>query len=167
MTVKTPRTDHPSHHISSGRQNIGSASEIASPGRKPLGRSSKYGILIFLLLGLCAIGVAFEGKTSFLQSYILTKLAKRCTFELQHGTSNQTWYPEHGPYDQRLGYIKIPAIVDYLTKNDFTVRKQARLSPELLTLIKNGIYPPYIEKTKAGLTILDRNNTTIYSAYRP
>lgn len=167
MTVKTPRTDQAAPHISGGKQKSDSAVEVARSSRKSLGRASKCGILIALLSGVFVIGIAYECRTSVVQSYVLAKLAKRCTFELQPGKSHQTWYPDHGPYDQRLGYIKIPAIVEYLSKNDFTIRKQAHLSPELLTLIKNGMYPPYREKTKAGLTILDRNNTTIYSAYRP
>lgn len=167
MTVKIPRTDQSAQHISSGTRSLDSAAVVASPPRKHLARASKWAILIFLLSGLFAIGIAYECRTSLLQSYVLSALAKRCTFELQPGKSSRTWYPTHGPYDHRLGYTKIPAIINYLTKNDFTIRKQARLSPELVTLIENGLYPPYREKTKSGLTILDRNNTTIYSAYRP
>lgn len=169
MTVKTPRSDQATQQISSDTQRQDSAARVASlyPAPKHLGRASKCSILALVLSGLFVIGIAYECKTSFLQSYVLTKLAKRCTFELRPGKSNQTWYPDHGPYDNRLGYSKIPAITSYLTKHDFTIRKQAHLSPELLTLIENGVYPPYQEKTKSGLTILDRNNTTIYSAYRP
>lgn len=136
-----------------------------------VGQQSQRGIrrlIVVILLGLIVTGaIGYEIKTSAVQSYLLHNLAKKSTFSVKHQASTDTWHPSHGPYDQRLGYTKIPAIIDYLTRTDFTIERQASLSPEMLTLIQNGIYPPYREKTKTGITILDRNNTTIYSAYRP
>ena len=126
--------------------------------------------LLILLVALVAAligGIGYELKTSALQSYAFHKMVKKSTYSMQQGLSSQTWYPTHGPYDKRLGYTKIPEIIDYLTRTDFSIAQQASLSPEMLTLIENGIYPPYKEKIKTGITILDRNNTTIYSAYRP
>ncbi len=124
--------------------------------------------LPLLVIGTASIvGLGYELKTSNLQSRYLTKLAKGATFSMAPGSTDKAWFPSYGPYDERLGYTRIPKTVQHLLKNDFTVTAQARQSEELLKLTAKGLYPPYAEKTKAGLTILDRNNTTIYSSYRP
>lgn len=120
-----------------------------------------------LLLLAAGIGVAYELRTSTLQSRYLTKVAQRATFSLGPGAAGESWYPTYGPYDERLGYTRIPRIIDNLLSNDFSITEQARQSDELRNLTSQGLYPPYPEKTKAGLTILDRNNVTIYSSYRP
>ncbi|MFN4895666.1 MAG: transglycosylase domain-containing protein [Pseudomonadota bacterium] len=126
-----------------------------------------------LLLALAAVLVTFgaaltyELRTSTLQSRLLTRAAQRATFAVEPGAAGRVWYPSFGPYDERLGYTRIPRIIDNLVANDFSITSQARQSPELLNITSKGLYPPYSEKTKAGLTILDRNNVTIYSSYRP
>lgn len=124
---------------------------------------------ILALVGCAAIiALAFELRSSRLQSGFLTRVAKAATFTLKPGASEAPiWYPSHGPYDERLGYTRIPRIVVNLITNDFSITQQVRQSKELNRLTSLGLYPPYAEKTKAGLTILDRNNTTIYSSYRP
>ncbi len=140
-------------------------SRLQSPRRAP-GKI----VLIALTLALAivvAIGLAFELRSSNLQSRYFTKIARQATFTLEAGAAKETWYPTHGPYDERLGYTRIPKIVENLRANDFSVSKQARQSDQLLAIASKGLYPPYPEKTKAGLTILDRNNITIYSSYRP
>jgi len=121
---------------------------------------------LLLLTGSIA-GLVYELKSSTIQSRYLTRLARSSTFAVEPGVASQTWYPSFGPYDMRLGYTRIPRIIDNLQENDFEIASQARLSQGFLNLTTKGLYPPYPEKTKAGLTILDRNNTTIYSAYRP
>lgn len=123
-----------------------------------------FGILA-VLAGL--IVLVYELRSSTFQSRYLYRLARQATFSVEAGAASRTWYPTYGPYDVRLGYSRIPRIIDNLIENDFEVISQARLSDGFLRLTNRGFYPPYSEKTKAGLTILDRNNTTIYSAYRP
>jgi membrane peptidoglycan carboxypeptidase len=124
-------------------------------------------LVALIALIAAAIGLAYELRTSTLQSRYLTKVAQRATFTLGAGPAGDVWYPSFGPYDERLGYTRIPRITDNLVQNDFSITEQARQSKELLSITSKGLYPPYPEKTKAGLTILDRNNTTIYSSYRP
>lgn len=124
-----------------------------------------FSLITFLIL--FGVGIAYELQTSTVQSYCFSYLARMATFSTEPGPSKQVWYPSHGPYDERLGYTRIPSIIENLKRNDFVVHQQARQSEELLSLTARGLYPPYLEKTKAGLTILDRNNTTIYSSYRP
>lgn len=124
-------------------------------------------LLTLVIAGLGVLALTYELRTSNLQSRYLTRLAKSATFKLADGPAEKAWYPSHGPYDERLGYTRIPRTIEHLVNNDFAVTSQARQSEELLKLTAKGLYPPYAEKTKAGLTILDRNNTTIYASYRP
>jgi membrane peptidoglycan carboxypeptidase len=111
--------------------------------------------------------VIYELRTSTAQSRFFARIARESSYSLKSGESAESWYPSFGPYDLRLGYTRIPAIVRNLLENGFEVAAQARLSERFLQIARKGLYPPYQEKIKAGLTILDQNNTTIYSAYRP
>lgn len=152
--------------------------ETSPPAPRPPGffrrtwRSFKRKLFTFTLytsplwIALLAL-LGFELKTSYWQSFYLTRVANRATFKLSTGASQNSYFPEYGPYDQRLGYTRIPTVIENLVANGFRVTEQARQSPQFLRLVKWGIFPPYAEKTRAGLTVLDRNNTTIYSAYRP
>ncbi len=108
-----------------------------------------------------------ELTSSSWQATYFSRVASQATFKVESGPNPTPWFPSFGPYDERLGYTRIPAITENLTKNGFQVISQTRLSPRLLELTSGGIYPPFQEKTRAGITILDRSNTTIYSAYRP
>lgn len=121
-----------------------------------------------LVSAVClAVLVVLELGNSSLQSRYFYRLSKEASYKVAPGPSERSWYPSFGPYDVRLGYTRIPLIVENLLENGFEITTQARLSDRFLRLANKGIYPPYSEKTKAGITILDRNNTTIYSAYRP
>lgn len=121
-------------------------------------------LVITLLAGTLLI---HELRTSTAQSRFFARIARESSYTLKSGQSPESWYPSFGPYDLRLGYTRIPGIINNLLENGFEIAAQARLSERLLQLAREGFYAPYQEKTKAGLTILDQNNTTIYSAYRP
>ncbi len=108
-----------------------------------------------------------ELTTSSWQATYFSRVVSEATFKVESGPNPTPWFPSFGPYDERLGYTRIPAITESLTKNGFQIASQTRLAPRLLELTAGGIYPPFPEKTRAGITILDRSNTTIYSAYRP
>lgn len=132
-------------------------------------RRSAFKILLITspLWALVAIGLVYELKTSTLQSLYLSRIATRATFSMEKGPNPNISFPTYGPFDQRLGYTRIQGMLDNLLTNGFTITEQVRYSPELKSILERGLFPPYAEKTVAGLTILDRKNTTIYSAYRP
>lgn len=113
------------------------------------------------------VAVVYEMRTSYWQSVYFTKLASEATYSVKPGQSNEISFPSFGPYDERLGYTRIPLIVDNLTRNGFDITSQARQTERFRSLAVSGLYPPYRDKTRTGITILDKNNTTIYSAYRP
>ena len=119
---------------------------------------------LWIVIGML---IVFELKTSYWQSMYLTKVASQATYRLEKGPNPEPYYPSYGPYDQRLGYTRIKSMVENLANNGFEIVEQTRFSKRFKELADMGLFPPYPEKTRAGLTILDRNNTTIYSMYRP
>lgn len=174
FTVREETVSTTVQELSSGsRRPPGSAEppHLSSPliSTSPKRSKTRLAVLVLSLMILaCGLaGLVYELQSSTLQSRYLNRLARNAAFTVEPGAASHTWYPSFGPYDTRLGYTRIPRIVDNLQENDFEIASQARLSEGLLNLTAQGLYPPYPEKTKAGLTILDRNNTTIYSAYRP
>jgi len=133
--------------------------------------AGRWGLKIFLFtipVWLVALFLLWrELRGSNWQAHFLARVAGEATFSLQDGATNNSWFPTHGPYDERLGYTREASIIQTLIHSGYEIIKQARQSPRFLELANMGIYPPFREKTRAGITILDRVNTTIYSAYRP
>ena len=129
--------------------------------------SAKLSVYLALPLILLAVLVYYEFKTSRFQAKYISRIAHQATFEVQPGPSNQIWFPKFGPYDERLGYTRIPSIVDSLTRSVYQVSEQAHISDTMKSIVDRGLFPVYEEKTRTGLTVLDRHNTLIYSAYRP
>lgn len=119
---------------------------------------------LWIVIGMLLV---FELKTSYWQSMYLTKISSQATYRLEKGPNPDPYYPSYGPYDQRLGYTRIKSMVENLASNGFQIVEQTRFSKRFRQLAEMGLFPPYPEKTRAGLTILDKNNTTIYSMYRP
>ncbi|MEN8161980.1 MAG: transglycosylase domain-containing protein, partial [Myxococcota bacterium] len=124
--------------------------------------------LLWLLLAF-AIGwlVAREAKTSALQARLLTALNERVATTLVAGPSPDFRAPEHGPYDRRLGYVRLPEWTRRLVHDGFRVTEQTRFSPVLLQLDALGVSPPYREKTRTGLTVRDRRGNAIFAALEP
>ena len=169
----------PSDASNAGTSNTGGHSDNVTPLHIPLRTRVRSSLIkarqrafkflfitapLWIVLGLL---VVFELKTSYWQSMYLTRVASEATYRLEKGPNPEPFFPSYGPYDQRLGYTRIKAVTENLATNGFEVVEQTRLSKRFKQLAALGIFPPYPEKTRAGLTILDKNNTTIYSLYRP
>jgi len=125
---------------------------------------------VALTWGLLFAGLlAYEIQTSRLQSMVLSRMTAKLSFWMEPGPSEAIRFPLPGPYDQRLGYSRLPDFIDRLTttNKDYSIRAQARNSPELLKLGERGLFPIYREKTKTGLRILDRDNQLFFSATFP
>ncbi len=123
-----------------------------------------------LTWGLLLAGfLVYEAQTSRIQSLILSRMTRKLTFWMEPGPSEAIRFPLPGPYDQRLGYSRLPDFIDRLTttNKDYSIRAQARNSPEMLKLGERGLFPIYREKTKTGLRILDRDNQLFFSAAFP
>ena len=127
-----------------------------------------------LLLSLLWIGLAFaiglgvhELLSSEWQADFLSKKSKALTYEVGQGASTNIRFPTTGPFDERFGYANLASLSKNLTAKDFDIAKQVRMSPALLSLVDNNIYPPYREKARAGLEIFDCTNAPLFSVRYP
>ena len=102
--------------------------------------------------------------------------SRPATFPGWRPTSDSGWsrapaprsaFPASGPYDQRLGYSEMPAFLDRLRARGYGIEAQARTSRELAELMDAGYFPPYPEKSQAGLAILDCGGELLFRASHP
>ncbi|WP_422614812.1 transglycosylase domain-containing protein [Methylobacter svalbardensis] len=131
-------------------------------------------LLLYILGGCVVIGISVtllvkkEVRTSEYQARYLSEISKQLSSELKPGHSSAIRYPDHGPYDQRLGYTLLPGEIARLEKSGYSVTTQASISPMMSRLIDDyGLFPIYQEKTQAGLRIVDQADRTIFSAVYP
>ena len=117
------------------------------------------------LVGLALIGallVSDEIRSSRLQAFHLARYAAELNYRVLEGHSEAIRFPTHGPFDQRLGYSELPRISERLTANGYRLTRQARHPETLLDYTRRGYFPPYREKTSAGLTVTDCRDETLY-----
>jgi membrane peptidoglycan carboxypeptidase len=127
--------------------------------------------LLVLLAVMVVLGVLAwrEVRTSEWQATIFSEHAQPMRYAVQPGpsASDAIRFPQSGPYDERLGYSSLP---DYLTKlqaKDFQITAQARMSPEMVAAVDQGLFPPYREKAQAGLSIRDCRQQPLFVARYP
>ena len=112
-------------------------------------------------LGLLCL-IWYEARTSWLQARWLPGYARSLPFTVAEGPSDHIRFPQQGPFDQRLGYVRLPTLLTKLQANGFYIERQAEFSPPLLAYVDAGFYPPYREKAQAGLTIRDAEWQTMF-----
>ncbi|UCD35926.1 MAG: transglycosylase domain-containing protein, partial [Nitrospiraceae bacterium] len=127
-------------------------------------RQSRRDRLILYLVMLFFLLTVYEWRTSVFQSVVYAHYARKLHYSLGDGPSSSIVFPEEGPFDQRRGYVRIPAFVRNLERYQYEVTRQARFTPELLRAAREGISPPYGEKPAAGLTILDSRNNIVHES---
>lgn len=129
-------------------------------------RSLKFKLLLVLLIVAAVAGwfAAQEMHSSYYQAQYFSKIGKDLNFKLEKGSSNAIRFPKTGPYDERLGYSKIPEFEKLMSARDFVVTEQAHMSPGLLNL---PLPPIYAEKDQAGLDLYDTKHQLIYSSRSP
>ncbi|EWH03272.1 hypothetical protein Q427_04300 [Halomonas sp. BC04] len=123
-------------------------------------------LLVLFAVTLATLLVA-EARTSHFQAQELSRYAGTLRYTLAPGKSDRILFPSHGPFDQRLGYTQLPTIETRLQSNGYAVTQQARFSPPLMEYTKRGFFPPYTEKTQAGLTLLECRGETFYAFRHP
>ncbi|HSW06463.1 MAG TPA: transglycosylase domain-containing protein [Aquabacterium sp.] len=123
-------------------------------------------MLLTIVLGLVWF-VVDEVKTSRRQAAWLSGLVPELHFELKPGPSPAIRFPGAGPFDERLGYRRLPETVQRLTGQGFTIAAQARMSPKMIELVDRGLFAPYREKTQAGLSLRDCRGQTLAAARYP
>ncbi|WP_416137015.1 transglycosylase domain-containing protein [Halomonas sp. HK25] len=136
---------------------------------EPPPRRRRLGLWLLLLFVLVASALATllvaEARSSRFQSQEFSRYAATLTWSIAPGRSERLLAPTHGPFDERLGYTRLPDFQARLVKRDFLVERQARFSPALMDYVSHGFFPPYGEKTRAGLTLESCTGETLY-AYR-
>lgn len=101
-------------------------------------------------------------QSSRWQAYYLSRLDRRMSYRVQAGPSEAIRFPDHGPYDLRLGYAQLPGFGRRLAREGFSVASQARISPEMARLMDRGFFAPYREKNQAGLRLFDCDGLALY-----
>lgn len=129
----------------------------------------KVSISLVVLTALVVVGVlaAREFRSSTYQARFFTELARKATFSLEEGPSSSIRFPASAPYDDRLGYSKLPVFIDKLKDRNFAVTQQARISEGMTELLDSGFFPPYPEKIQAGLSIQDCRKDTLFEERYP
>ena len=120
-------------------------------------------LTIILLIGL----VILELKTSYFQSFVLSQWAQRMDFEVEDGPNKDLIFPEDGPFDKRLGYTRVQDFTAALVKNGFVVERQSRTSGAFRAFQNLGGFPPYREKTSAGMTLLAAGGKPYFTFRQP
>jgi membrane peptidoglycan carboxypeptidase len=126
----------------------------------PIAAKSSRVLRVFLLLLITLLSLATwwiwqEAQTYKMQAKFFAGMAKKMTYKVEPGASKLIRFPHDSPYDERLGYAKLPDFLGKLTAKDYTITAQARISPKMAEMTDKGFFAPYREKTGVGLTILD------------
>jgi len=122
------------------------------------------------VVGLVALALAarYELRHSRAQARLFSGVAKRLGYEVAPGPSAAAVFPPRGPYDERLGYSRLPQFLERLAGSEFAIDAQARVSPLQRRLTTGlGLFPTYHEKSRAGLRVLDREGRVLYNQPRP
>ncbi|HVR28641.1 MAG TPA: transglycosylase domain-containing protein, partial [Thermoanaerobaculia bacterium] len=140
--------------------------------RLPVGhRGIRRRIGAFLLLPallLLVAGVAvWEIRTFRGQAWLLSTFARGLGTSVGAGPAPMVRLPRPGPYDDRLGYSRLPDAVERLRTDGWQVAAQARLAPRHARLVTLGMAPVYREKTQAGLEVLDPRGQRLYQVRYP
>ncbi len=121
-----------------------------------------------LSLGAFVALLLWEMRTSTLQARWLAPLAAELTWSVEEGPSPSLVFPEAGPYDLRLGYARLPEMVQGAGERGFGIVEQARFSPRLLTSVEEwGLFPIYPTKARAGLSVVDRRGESLFARPYP
>jgi membrane peptidoglycan carboxypeptidase len=117
---------------------------------------------LLLGLGAAAYLACDEAETSRLQASHFSRRAAALSYRVEDGASAAIRYPQHGPFDQRLGYTELPRFRDSLRASGYRIERQARFSDALMDYTGKGYFAPYAEKTRAGLDLADCRGQELY-----
>ncbi|HEY7038408.1 MAG TPA: transglycosylase domain-containing protein [Methylomirabilota bacterium] len=124
-------------------------------------------VLVPVLVLIVVLAALVEARTSTMQALVLSSAARILTYRVEPGPNPSPQVPRSGPYDERLGYTRLPDFVDRLDAAGYRVEQQARMSATLEHFAAWGLYPPYHEKTRAGLEVVDRDGRPLYGTQYP
>jgi membrane peptidoglycan carboxypeptidase len=135
--------------------------------RALLGFKIGLALLVIALIAGFAWLIAEEARTSSYQARYFAGLASKAQFALGEGASPAIPFPGSAPFDNRLGYAKLPLFVDRLSQRGFEIRQQARMSPGMLDVVDQGYFAPYQEKLQVGLSIQECRGESLFMHRQP
>jgi membrane peptidoglycan carboxypeptidase len=125
-------------------------------------------IAVVSVLGVTMVTAAgLELKDSWFESIVFRQADRYLSYQLAEGKSAAIHYPAAGPYDQTLGYSRMPAFLSRLDAHGYEIQAQAHSSGLFTSLTDIGLYPVYNQKDQAGLRLVDRDGREMYSFDRP
>ena len=127
-------------------------------------RITAVALALLWLLGLAAY---YEARGSWLQARYFTHRSSQLIHEMGAGASDRIRFPRGGPYDRRLGYARLPAVLQTATGRSYRIAAQVRVSEPFAAVVDRGLSPIFREKTQAGLRILDRRGAPVFTARYP
>jgi len=68
----------------------------------------KFLLVFLILLAIVAFFAVNETHTSHFQAEYFSKIAAKLTYRMGQGPSKAIRFPKTGPYDERLGYSRMP-----------------------------------------------------------
>lgn len=123
--------------------------------------------VLVLLLVIAAGLMWYETATSRFEARHLADWTQRMRFHVAPGKSDTIRFPGAGPFDQRLGYSSLPQLLPRLAARDFVITHQARISDDMAQAVDLGLFAPYHEKTRAGLSLEDCAGKPVFESRTP
>ncbi len=118
-------------------------------------------VAVLVLAGAAVLG--WELLSSAVEARYLAKIARTMTWEVEPGPSPRRRYPADGPYDQLMGYSKLPGYLERLTGEGWHIEEQAVVSEEMARAADLGLFLPYREKDQGGLSLLNADGSSLFS----
>jgi membrane peptidoglycan carboxypeptidase len=122
---------------------------------------------LVVVAGLGVWAGAEEIRSSRVQARVLHWFASGLTYELRDGPNSDAVYPTAGPFNERLGYTRLPQFLNGLTAEGFAVEAQAVPSGRLAAFMAGGGFPIYREKAQGGFTLVDRAGVVMHQRRYP
>ncbi len=123
-------------------------------------------LLAFLFLILAAFLID-EVYYSTWQAEYFSKFARQLTYKVEAGPAERPAFGAAGPYDERLGYSRLPVMISSAEQQGFKIKRQASLSEMHAFAIAKGLFPIYHEKDQAGLQLFDQYDNEFYFSFFP
>src|SRR6476660_1833239 len=100
-------------------------------------------LFLIFFVALAGWAAVSEMRSGHFAAALFSNLARDMTFAVESGSNRAIEFPRIGPYDERLGYSKLPNFISSLSLNRYAVDAQARWSPRLERAVKLGTFPIY------------------------
>ncbi|MEK9500490.1 transglycosylase domain-containing protein [Gaopeijia maritima] len=147
-----------------------SPAEAPSPPESAPSRWRWLRIALLVVGGALLIGVPlviWEASTSTLQARWFSARGRDLDWTVRAGPSARIRFPSEGPWDVRLGYVALPAMIERARDQGFSVTAQAVVTEAFQQRVDAGWYPVYPEKSRGGLVVRDRRSRLLHTSPNP